>query len=429
MMNHWTIVAITLFFSALCSGLEIAFNSINRLQLEVELTKNTFSSKLIRLFLKDQSRFITSLLLGNNIALIIYGMSMSQLLDAPVTHWLQLVSLDNDFMVLLVKTVLATLLVLLVGEFLPKTLFRINPNAILSFFAFPTFLCYCLLYPLILVYTGISEFIIRHVLRMKVANENYKFSTVDLNDFIAEYADQEEADEDMQQEIQLFQNVMEFRSVKLRECMGPRNEIESVKLTDSIETVKQRFEETKHSKLIVISNSIDDIVGYVHLNDVVRAIADHRQVTLQDLLRRIDFFPETYTADRLLKHFIQKRQGVAAVVDEFGGTAGIVTMEDVVEEIFGEIDDEYDVEEEVERVIDDHTFVFSARLEIDYLNDTYKLDLPVSDDYETLAGMILHYCESIPEQGEELNIGKYQLKILKASNMKLDEVELHFVNN
>ena len=428
-MSHWTIVAITLFFSALFSGLEIAFNSINRLQLEVELTKNTFSAKLIRLFLKDQSRFITALLLGNNIALIIYGMSMSQLLDAPVTHWLQRISLDNDFTVLLVKTVLATLLVLLVGEFLPKTLFRINPNAILSFFAFPTFLCYCLLYPLILVYTGISEFIIRHVLRMKVANENYQFSTVDLNDFIAEYADQEEADEDMQQEIQLFQNVMEFRSVKLRECMGPRNEIESVKLTDSIETVKQRFEETKHSKLIVISNSIDDIVGYVHLNDVVRAIADHRQVTLQDLLRRIDFFPETYTADRLLKHFIQKRQGVAAVVDEFGGTAGIVTMEDVVEEIFGEIDDEYDVEEEVERVIDDHTFVFSARLEIDYLNDTYKLDLPVSDDYETLAGMILHYCESIPEQGEELNIGKYQLKILKASNMKLDEVELHFVDN
>ena len=423
-MNAWIVVAITLFFSALCSGLEIAFNSINRLQLEVELTKNTFSAKLIRLFLKDQSRFITSLLLGNNIALIIYGMSMSQLLDAPVVHWLQAVSLDNDFMVLLVKTILATLLVLLVGEFLPKMLFRINPNAILSFFAFPTFLCYCLLYPLILVYTGISEFIIRYVLRLRVEREEYKFSTVDLNDFIAEYADTEEADEDMQQEIQLFQNVMEFRSVKLRECMGPRNEIESVKTTDSIETVKARFEETKHSKLIVIGESIDDIVGYVHLNDVVRAIAEHLDVTMDDLVRTIDFFPETYTADRLLKHFIQKRQGVAAVVDEFGGTAGIVTMEDVVEEIFGEIDDEYDVEEEVEKTVGDNTFVFSARLEIDYLNDTYKLDLPVSDDYETLAGMILHYCESIPEQGQELTIGKYRVKILKASNMKLDEVEL-----
>ena len=423
-MDNWIIVAVTLFFSALCSGLEIAFNSINRLQLEVELTKNTFSAKIISLFYKNQSRFITSLLLGNNIALIIYGMSMSQLLDAPIVHGLQAVSLNNDFMVLLAKTILATLLVLLVGEFLPKMLFRINPNAILSFFAFPTFVCYCLLYPLILVYTGISEFIIRYILRLKVDREEYKFSTVDLNDYIAEYADPEEADEDMQQEIQLFQNVMEFRSVKLRECMGPRNEIESVKLTDSIDAVKARFEETKHSKLIVIGESIDDIVGYVHLNDVVRAIAEHRDVTMNDLVRRIDFFPETYTADRLLKHFIQKRQGVAAVVDEFGGTAGIVTMEDVVEEIFGEIDDEYDVEEEVERVIDDNTFVFSARLEIDYLNDTYKLDLPVSDDYETLAGMILHYCESIPEQGEELTIGKYQVKVLKASNMKLDEVEL-----
>ena len=190
---------------------------------------------------------------------------------------------------------------------------------------------YCLLYPLILIYTGISEFIIRYVLRLKVDREEYKFSTVDLNDYIAEYADAQEADEDMQQEIQLFQNVMEFRSVKLRECMGPRNEIESVKLTDTLEAVKARFEETKHSKLIVIGESIDDIVGYVHLNDVVRAIAEHRDVTMNDLVRRIDFFPETYTADRLLKHFIQKRQGVAAVVDEFGGTAGIVTMEDVVD--------------------------------------------------------------------------------------------------
>ena len=405
-MNSWIIVVVTLFFSALCSGLEIAFNSINRLQLEVELTKNTFSAKLIGLFFKNQSRFITSLLLGNNIALIVYGMSMSQLLDAPVVHWLQAISLNNDFMILLVKTILSTLLVLLVGEFLPKMLFRINPNAILSFFAFPTFLCYCLLYPLILIYTGISEFIIRYMLRLKVDSEEYKFSTVDLNDFIAEYADTPEADEDMQQEIQLFQNVMEFRSVKLRECMGPRNEIESVKLTDDIETVKARFEETKHSKLIVIGESIDDIVGYVHLNDVVRVMAEHRLVTMKDLVRRIDFFPETYTADRLLKHFIQKRQGVAAVVDEFGGTAGIVTMEDVVEEIFGEIDDEYDVEYEVEKTVDDNTFVFSARLEIDYLNDTYKLDLPVSDDGEGLAGMVLDYWEGSPGQGEELRIGK-----------------------
>ena len=170
-------------------------------------------------------------------------------------------------------------------------------------------------------------------------------------------------------------------------------------------------------------------MGYVHLNDVVRVIADHKDVALKEIVRAIDFFPETYTADRLLKHFIAKHQGIAAVVDEFGGTAGIVTMEDVVEEIFGEIDDEYDVEDEMEKVVGNDTFVFSARLEIDYLNDTYHLDLPVSDDYETLAGMILHYCENIPEQGEELKIGRDRVKILKASDMKLDEVELKITDN
>ena len=426
-MNHWIIVVLTLFFSALCSGLEIAFNSLNRLQLEVELTKKTFSSGIVRLFLKNQSRFITSLLLGNNIALVIYGMSMAKLLD-PVARQILPAAIENEFMVLLVQTVLSTLLILLAGEFIPKTLFRINPNAILSFFAFPTFVCYCLLYPLTLIYTAISEFIIKRLMHLNVDKEEYKFSTVDLNDFIAEYADPEEADEDMQQEIQLFQNVMEFRSVKLRECMGPRNEVVFVMLDDSLETVKERLEETKHSKLIVCGEGIDDIVGYVHMNDVVRAIAAGGEAKLSDLVRKIDFFPETYTADRLLKHLIANHQGVAAVVDEFGGTAGIVTMEDVVEEIFGEIDDEYDVEDETEKVVDNNDYIFSARLEIDYLNETYKLDLPVSDDYETLAGMILHYCENIPAQGDTLDIGKYRVKILKASHTKLDEVELKLVD-
>lgn len=425
-MNDWLILAITLFFSALCSGLEIAFNSINRLQLEVDLKKNNFSAKLISLFFKNQSHFITSLLLGNNIALVIYGMSIARILE-PLVYWM--LPSANDFLMLLVQTLLSTLVILLVGEFLPKILFRINPNAIMSFFAFPAFICYCLMYPVVMVYTGISELIIRLMLRQKIDNSEYKFSTVDLNDYIAEFADPEEENEDVQQEIQLFQNAMEFRSVKLRECMGPRNEIEAVKPTDALDFVKSRFEETKHAKLIVYEENIDNIIGYIHFNDVIRAVAAGKAATIAELVRPIDFFPETYTADRLLKHFIQKRQGMAVVVDEFGGTAGIVTMEDVVEEIFGEIDDEYDVEEETEKVLDDNSYVFSARLEIDYLNDTYKLNLPVSDDYETLAGLVLHYCEDIPKKGESFNIGQYRVKILKASDMKLEEIKLELCDN
>ena len=423
MMNDWLLVAVTLFFSALCSGLEIAFNSTNRLQLEVDLKKNKFSAKIVSLFFKNQSHFITSLLIGNNIANIVYGIAVARLLR-PLVLWVLPASLEMELFILLLQSIISTLIVLVVAEFLPKILFRINPNAILSFFALPTVVCYYLLYPLTLVYSGIAALIIRLFFRMKVDQQKYEISTVDFDDYITEYADPKEADEDVQQEIQLFQNAMEFRSVKLRECMGPRNEIEAVKLTDDIRFIKDRFEETKHSKLIVYSDNIDNIVGYIHLNDVVDTIANGKPSTTADLVRPIDFFPETYTADRLLKHFIQKHQGVAVVVDEFGGTAGIVTMEDVIEEIFGEIEDEYDEEEEKEEVVKEDTYVFSARLEIDYLNETYKLDLPVSDDYETLAGMILHYYENIPETGEELLIGHYKIKVLKATDMKLEEVEL-----
>ena len=422
-MNDWIVVAITLFLSALCSGLEIAFNSTNRLQLEVDLKKNKFSAKIVSLFFKNQSHFITSLLIGNNISNIIYGIAMARLLR-PFVVWMLPASLELEFFILLLQSVFSTLIVLVLAEFLPKILFRINPNAILSFFAFPTVVCYYLLYPLTLIYSGIAALIIRLFFGMKVDQEKYQISTVDFDDYITEYADPKEADEDVQQEIQLFQNAMDFQSVKLRECMAPRNEIESVKITDDIHFIKDRFEETKHSKLIVYSDNIDNIVGYIHLNDVVNTIANGKNATTVDLVRPIDFFPETYTADRLLKHFIQKHQGVAVVVDEFGGTAGIVSMEDVIEEIFGEIEDEYDEEEETEKVVKEDTYVFSARLEIDYLNETYKLDLPVSDDYETLAGMVLHFYENIPEVGEELVIGNYKIKVLKATDMKLEELEL-----
>ena len=254
---------------------------------------------------------------------------------------------------------------------------------------------------------------------MKVAREDYKLSTVALNDYLKEYADPNEENEDIQQGIELFQNAIEFQNVKLRECMQPRNEIMAVRINDSVKTVKNVFEETKHSKLIVYDRNIDNIVGYIHINDLL-----HKGGSVRDKVRQIEFYPETYGAQDLLQHLSKTRQSIAVVVDEFGGTAGIITTEDLVEEIFGEIEDEYDEEDDIEKTIDENDRIFSARLEIDYLNKTYKYNFPESDDYETLAGYIIHYHESIPQTGEEILIGDYLFKIIKASETKLEEVEI-----
>jgi CBS domain containing-hemolysin-like protein len=320
--------------------------------------------------------------------------------------------------------------VLVVAEFLPKILFRINPNGILSFFAVPTLAFYYLLYPLTLVYSGIAYLIIRVFFGMKMDQQQYQISTVDFDDYITSLAPSKEADEDFQQEIQLFQNAMEFRSVKLRECMGPRNEIEAVKLSDNLNALKDRFEETKHSKLIVYSDNIDNIVGYIHLNDVVEAIAHGKTVTAADLVRSIAFFPETYTADRLLKHFIQKHQGVAVVVDEFGGTAGIVTMEDVIEEIVGEINDEFDnvKQEEHYTKIDEDTYLFKAQTSIvDFckvFNVSENYFEPMQGEADTLAGLVLEIEGRIPEVGFSFNIEKFHFEITEADTRKIIQIKV-----
>ena len=254
---------------------------------------------------------------------------------------------------------------------------------------------------------------------MQIAPEDYKLSPVDLNDYLKEYADNEEENEDLQQGLELFQNAIDFQTVKLRECMQPRNEIVAVEIKESMEEVKRIFEETKHSKLIVYEDNIDNIVGYIHINDLLT-----KGNSIKKKVRQIDFYPETYGAQDLLQHLSKTRQSIAVVVDEFGGTAGIITIEDLVEEIFGEIEDEYDEEDDTEKTINENDRIFSARLEIDYLNKTYKYDFPESDDYETLAGYIIHYHESIPQTGEEIVIGNYLFKIIKASETKLEEVEI-----
>lgn len=417
-MNDIYIVIISLICSALFSGMEIAFLSTNRLQLELDFKKNKFSAKIINKFFRNQSQFIGCLLLCNNISNVVYGIAIARILEPIIADILPEV-INNDFVVLLCQTILSTLLVLITGEFLPKILFGINPNKSMRMFAVPAMILFIILYPIILIFISISELVIKYILRVDITHEDYKLNTVDLNDYIKEYANPEDEDEDIQQGIELFQNAIEFHNVKLRECMVPRTEIQAIDIEDKIEEVKAVFEETKHSKLLVFENNIDNIIGYIHINDVLTKTTD-----LRLKVRPIEFYPETYSAQELLKRLSKKRQSIAVVVDEFGGTSGIISIEDLIEEIFGEIEDEFDVEENIEQTINANDHIFSARLEIDYLNKNYKFNFPESDDYETLAGYIIHYHESIPEIGEEISIGNHIFKIIKATDTKLEEVEI-----
>lgn len=421
-MDSWHVIVITLILSGFFSGMEIAFVSSNRLRIELDLKKKLLSARILNGFYKNPSHFIGALLLGNNVALVVYGIAMANLLQPLIFNWLPL-ALHSDFLLLLIQTIISTLLILVVAEFLPKIFFRINPNALLNALAVPVRLVYYLLYPIIVIYIWIAELILK-LFRIELSKGDYRFSSVDLNEYLREYAQTEESEDEMQHEIQLFQNAIEFRNIKIRECMVPRTEIEAVKVESSVDELLQKFAETKHSKILVYQNNVDNIVGYVHSFDMFRKPSD-----INEVIRHINVYPETYAASRLLTNFIQERQGIAVVVDEFGGTSGIVSMEDIIEEIFGEIDDEYDEESTIEKMISENEFVFSTRLEIDYLNETYKLNFPVAEEYETLAGFILHYHESIPELHEEILIIPYKIKVLKASENRLDEVLLRVVNN
>ncbi|MBO5854169.1 MAG: HlyC/CorC family transporter [Bacteroidales bacterium] len=417
-MNDIYIVILSLMASAMFSGMEIAFLSTNRLQLELDLKKSKFSAKIINKFFKNQSQFIGCLLLCNNIANVIYGIAIARILEPFIINILP-GSITNDFVVLLCQTILSTLLVLITGEFLPKIIFGINPNNSMRIFSIPAMILFIVLYPVILIFISISELIIKYILRVDIPHEEYKLNTVDLNDYIKEYANPDEENEDIQQGIELFQNAIDFHNVKLRECMVPRTEIQAIDIENSIKDVKSVFEETKHSKLLVYENNIDNIIGYIHINDVLTKTTNLRQK-----LRPIEFYPETYSAQELFKRLSKKHQSIAVVVDEFGGTSGIISIEDLIEEIFGEIEDEFDVEDTIEKTINADDHIFSARIEIDYLNKNYKYNFPESDDYETLAGYIIHYHESIPQTGEEITIGNYIFKIIKASDTKLEEVEI-----
>lgn len=416
-MNNWIIVVITLLLSGFFSGIEIAFISSNRLKIELDKSRGTFTGKLISFFIKNPSRFIGALLLGNNIALVIYGIAMTKILEPWLFEILPL-DLQGDILILLTQTLIATVIILFTAEFIPKIVFRIQPNAILRFFAIPIAVFYIILFIFVWIYLGISKFILKYILRVKFKSEKYSFSFSDLHDYFTEFTGNGDTDHvEIQQEIQIFQNAIDFRNVKLRECMIPRTDIIALEDKDSIEDIRKLFVKTGHSKILIYTESIDNVIGYVHSYDLF-----HKPESINEVLRPIVIVPETMLANKVLSMLIKEHKSVAVVVDEFGGTSGMITMEDIIEEIFGEIEDEHDVEDAIDKQISETEFQFSGRMEIDYLNDKYEFNIPESEEYETLAGFILYHHESIPEIDEEIKIDKFTFIIQQAVENRIESV-------
>lgn len=417
-MNNTAAILITLILSAFFSGMEIAFITSNKLKIELDKGKGLLTARIMSSFYRDPSRLISALLLGNNIALVVYGIAMANVLSPYLLHYLP-GPINSEWLVMLLQTLIATLIILFLAEFLPKTLFRINANAVIKFFAIPLWLLYYLLYPIVYLFTGISQLVLRLFLKVRFTRQEQVFTYVDLDQYIQDLAKNEEQIEDVQQEIQMFQNMIDFRKVKLRETMVPRNEIIAFDESGTMEDLKKLFASHGFSRLPVYSETIDNIIGYVHSFDMFKKPAD-----LKSIIKPILYIPETMPANVALTKFIRERKNIAVVVDEFGGTSGMVTMEDIMEEIFGEIEDEFDAEALTEKVIQPGEYIFSARLEIDYLNNNHKLGLPESEDYTTLAGLIIHEHESIPSEGETILAPPFRFDVLQATDARIELVRV-----
>ena len=418
-MNNYSILAVTLAFSAFFSGMEIAFVSSSKLRIELEKEKGSPAARVISGFVHHPSRFIGAMLVGNNIALVIYGIAAAEILEPFLQHLLPH-SFESGILILLLQTLISTFFILIIGEFLPKIFFRINPNGVLNFFALPVYLIYLALYPIVYFFLGLSEMIFRNIFGMKTGSLRYEFTAIDFDEYLRGLtnASTSQSKDDVP-EIQMIQNVRDFHSTRVRECMIPRNEIASMSINEPIEELKNLFIESQHSKIPVYKENIDNLTGYVHLYDLFKNPAD-----IQTVARPVIIVPETMPANDVLNMMINQRKSVSVVVDEFGGTAGMVTIEDLIEEIFGEIQDEFDVDELVEKKINENEYLFAGRLEIDYLNQEYNLRLPVSDEYETLAGLIINKHQSIPARRQQITFDPFSFTILEATGSRIDKVLL-----
>ena len=403
-------------FSAFFSGMEIAFVSSSKLRFELDKSSQSLSGRLLSVFYDNPNNYISTMLVGNNIALVVYGIMMSRIIDSLLVVYIP----DNPALLLLIDTLISTLIILVVGEFLPKTIFKISPNSTLRFFALPTFLIYCILYPISKFATACARGVLRLFgIRLNKETSTKAFTKMDLDYFIQSSIQQGSGNENVDTEVKIFQNALDFSNLRIRDCMVHRTEIEAVDLSTSAEELMRVFVETGYSKIIVYKDTIDNVIGYIHSSELFK-----RTAIWQDNIVKMPFVPESMQAQRLMEQFLQQKKSLAVVVDEFGGTAGIISLEDIVEELFGEIEDEHDIDDYIAKRNDDGTYLLSARLEIERVNELFHLSLPVSDEYQTLAGLILYHYKNFPKMHEVIRIGRFQFKITKVESNKIELVTL-----
>lgn len=415
------LIILSLLASAFFSGIEIAYFSSNKLKIELLKKQGSFSGSLLSRFVESPSGFLATTLVGNNIALIFFGIMMSRVTEPLLWQYLP-PRLHAEGYLLIVQTLLSTAIVLLVGEFIPKILFRINADYQLRLFAVPLVGVYYLLYPIVFIVKGISELLLKHLLRVNPDIEKPVFSRVDLEQYVDQFIKSEENVKEKPIDTHIFENVLYLPETRARECMVPRNEIEALEVNDTIEEARNKFIQTKLSRLLVYEGSIDNIIGYIHHLSLLK-----HPDSLRSILFPVVMVPESMPARELLNIFTRNNKIIAWVVDEFGGTAGIITMEDLLEEIFGEIKDEHDEEELIEKQIDENDFLFAGRLEIDYLNEKYHLHIP-EGEYETLSGYIIHHYQDLPREKDEIYIDRFKFEIVAVSKKRIEVVKMKILD-
>jgi CBS domain containing-hemolysin-like protein len=412
------VIFLTILASAFFSGYEIAFISANKLKIELGKAQQQLSARILSKFVKQPSHFIGTILVGNNIALVIYSIMMSRLIDHHIAAITQ--QEEKSTLVLIISTIISTHIILVFGEFIPKALFRLNPNSLLNFFAIPFQAFYWILSPIAIGFAYLSKLILKVIFGLKIEEKKPVFERADLEHFIRQTQPQETHHQDINTD--LFENALYLTQVKVRECMIPRTEMVMIEVTDTMEQLRSKFIQTKLSKLIVYEEEVDNVLGYVHHQDLLK-----KPSSIKAIIKQVPAIPESMPAVDLMNLFMRERKSIAWVVDEHGGTSGLVTMEDVLEEIFGDIQDEYDATEGLlDKQLAEREFLFSGRLEIDYINDKYNLHIP-HGEYETLSGYILANHESIPTENEELNIDNYDISIIAVSETKIETVKLKVI--